>query len=123
MAELERFGEEGFGGEVLFFEVGVEEHGDVADEDTAEPSRANFGRVEDNEAVFAEGLEVAEFGGEIAVEVDVKFAGDFLFQDDGVAEEAADDRAAKAVVVGEMIAAHGGDAALGDGFLHEGMSR
>jgi hypothetical protein len=29
---LEGFGEEGLGVEVLFFEVGVEEHGEVADE-------------------------------------------------------------------------------------------
>ncbi len=33
--ELEGFGEEGFGVEVLPFQVGVEEHGGVADEDAA----------------------------------------------------------------------------------------
>jgi len=32
---LESFGEEGFGVEVLLFEVGVEDHGEVADKDAA----------------------------------------------------------------------------------------
>ena len=32
---LEGFGEEGLGVEVLLFQVGVEDHGEVADEDAA----------------------------------------------------------------------------------------
>ncbi len=56
----------------------------------------------------------------VLVEVDAEFAGDFVLQDDGVAEEAADDGAAEAVVVGEVIAAHGGDAAFVDGFFPAG---
>ena len=37
-----------------------------------------------------------------------------------MAEEAADDRAAEAVVFGEVVAAHGGDAAFVDGFFPGG---
>ena len=52
-----------------------------------------------------------------------EFVGDFILQDDGVAEQAADYCAAEAIVFGEAIAAHGGDAACVDGFVQLGMSR
>ncbi len=45
---LESFGEEGFGVEVLLFQVGIENHGEIADKDAAEPSGADFAGVEDD---------------------------------------------------------------------------
>ena len=42
--------------------------------------------------------------------------GDFVLANDGVAEQAADDGAAQAVVFAQAVAAHGGDAAPLDGF-------
>lgn len=100
---------------MLFFEVGVEEHGDVANENAAEPGGADFGCVKDDEAVLAEGFELAQLGGEVSVEIDVEFAGDFVFDDYGMAEQAVDHGAAKSIVFGKMITAHGGNATLGNG--------
>ena len=105
---------------MLFFEVGIEDHGEVADEDAAERGGADFVGGEEDQAVFAEGFEVREFVGEVAVEVDCEFLRDFVLEDDGVAEQAADDGAAEAVVFGEAVAAHGGDAAVVDGFCLSG---
>src|SRR5690242_17883933 len=97
---------------MLFFQVGIENHGEIADEDAAKPSGADFVGIEEDQAIFAEGGEAEEFLGEVAVEVDGELAGDFVFQDEGVAEEPVDYRTTEAVVLGKMIAAHGGDAAF-----------
>jgi len=105
---------------VLLFEVGVEEHGEVADEDAAQGGGADFVGGEEDEAVFAEGGEAAKFFGEILIEVDFEFLRNFVFQDNGVAEDAADYCAAEAVVFGEVVAAHGGDAAIVHGFFPGG---
>ena len=61
-----------------------------------------------------------DFRSEIFVERDGKFALDFLLGNHGVAEQAADHGAADYVVLREAVAAHGGDAALGDGRLIRG---
>src|ERR1700746_3677050 len=51
------------------------------------------------------------------VEVDAEFAGDFIFNHDGVAEQAADDGTAQALPVRKLIAPHSREAAFGDGLL------
>jgi len=105
---------------LLALEIGVEDHGEVANEDAAEPGGGDLLGFESDKAVLDGGSEGLEFVGEVLVEIDLEFAGDFVLEDDGVAEQAGDDGAAKAVVVGKVIAAHGGDAALGDGFFPVG---
>src|SRR5580700_8990487 len=111
---LERLGEKRFGVELLFIEIGVERHGEVANEDAAEPSGANFVFGDGEEAVIEGGLQFFEGVCEIGVEVDGEFAGDFVFEENGMAEEAGDNGATEAVVRREAVATHGGNAAVGD---------
>ena len=63
---------------------------------------------------------MAQFLRKILVKVDAKLAGNFVFDYDRVAKQAADHGATQAILVRKLIAAHGGKAALGDGFLPRG---
>ena len=99
------------------FEIRVEGHGQIADENAAEPSGADFAVIEEHEAVLFGWFEPMKLFCEMLVKIDAEFAGDFVLDDDGVAEQAADDGAAYFIFVGKLITAHGGEAALGDGFL------
>src|ERR1700741_2520558 len=94
LARSESFRKERLGNELLFFEIGIENHGQVADENTAEPSGPDFAAFEEHETILPRRFEVEEFVGEILVEVDPEFAGNFVLDDDGVAEQAANDGAA-----------------------------
>ena len=114
---LERLGEKWFGVALLFFQIGVERHGKVSDKDAAEPSGANLVFGDGEEAVVEGGLQFFEGVCEIGVEVDGEFAGDFVFEENGMTEEAGDDGAAEAVVRREAVATHGGNAAVGDSGL------
>ncbi len=51
------------------------------------------------------------------IKIDAEFARNFVFDHDGMAEQAADDGAAETVLVRKLIAAHGSEAAFGDGFF------
>jgi len=61
LAESERFGKERLAAdELLFFKIGIEGHGQITDEDAAQPGGANFAAIEEHEAVFARGFEAAQ---------------------------------------------------------------
>src|SRR5260370_31791458 len=49
------------------------------------------------------------------IKIDVELARDFVLDNDGVTQEAADDGATQAVFVRKLIAAHGSETAFGDG--------
>src|SRR5258708_1341282 len=51
------------------------------------------------------------------VKVDAEFTGNLVLDHDGMAEQAADDRAAQAILVRKLITAHGGEAAFGYSFF------
>src|SRR5262245_45482315 len=102
---------------MLLFEIGIENHGEIADKDAAKPGGAYFILRKQNQAVRARDFEAFELRGEIRIEVDAEFGVDFFLGNHGVAEQSADDVAAYVVVLRKMIAAHGGKAAVVYGFL------
>jgi hypothetical protein len=52
LARSECFRKERLGDELLFFEVRIEHHGQIANENAAEPSRADFAAVEERETIL-----------------------------------------------------------------------
>src|ERR1700730_5512981 len=119
-AGLERFRKERLRVELLLFEVRIEDHGEVADKNTAQPGGADLVSIHQHEPIFPRRFHAFEFRSEIFVEGDAELAGDFVFHDNRVAKQAADDFATEDVVVREVVAAHGGDAALVHGFFSGG---
>src|SRR5438876_6314550 len=108
----ERLGKERLGVEMLLFEVGIENHREIANKDASEPGGADFVFRNHQQAVFARSLKPLQFRREVSVEVDAKFRVDFFFRNYGVAEQPADHCAANMVVGGKMVAAHGCKAAI-----------
>src|SRR5271156_2504610 len=102
---------------LLLVEITIECHGDVADEDAAERSDANFRGIEEDEAFVARFFQALQFRREIFIKINGEFAFDFVFGDHGVAEQAADHGAAQQIVGRKPVTAHGGDAARADRFL------
>src|SRR5450755_3381880 len=97
---------------MLLFQIWIENHGQVADEDSSEPGGADFFAVDDDQAILARNFELGKLASEVTVKIDAELAGNLVFHDDGVAEKAIDDRATQTVVFGKPVAAHGGDAAV-----------
>src|SRR5215469_1409852 len=93
-ATLKGFGKERPGGELLLFKIRIKDHGQVANEDAAQPGGADFLVVEDNQTILLRHFEAFQFWCEIFVKIDGKLFGDFVFDDDRVAEKSADDFAA-----------------------------
>ena len=57
LADSESFGKERLAAdELLFFKIGIEDHGQIADEDAAQPGGANFAAIEEDQAIFAGGF-------------------------------------------------------------------
>src|SRR5437763_35543 len=99
---------------MLFYDIRIEKHSQVADEDTAKPGGADFATIEEHEAILTGWLEAAKLFGEMLVKIDREFARDFVFDYNGVAQEAANHRATQAILIRKLIPAHGGEAAFGD---------
>src|SRR5579859_80761 len=108
----ERFRKKRLFGEMLPVEVGIENHGEIANEDSAKPGGTNFVFRKEQKAVFARSFEPLQLRCEIGIEVDAEFRVDLFFGNDRVAKDAADDRAANVIIGGKTIAAHGGQAAV-----------
>ena len=70
----ESFRKERLGDELLFFEIRVENHGQIADEDAAEPGGANFAALEEHEAILARRFQAAKLFREMPVKIDAEFA-------------------------------------------------
>src|SRR6266478_10190013 len=117
LAGSESLRKERLGDELLFFKIWVENHGQIADEDATEPGGADFAAFEEHEAVLAGGLQAAKLFREMLVKIDAELARNLVLDHDGMAQQAADDGAAEAILVRKLIAAHGGKAAFGDGFF------
>src|SRR5713226_9739233 len=62
------------GDELLFFKIRVENHGQIADEDAAEPGSADFAAIEEHEAILAGWLQAAKLFREMLVKIDAEFA-------------------------------------------------
>ena len=58
---------------MLLFEIRIENHRKIADEDSAEPGGAHFLIVQHHQAILARVLELAQLGGEVLIEVDAEF--------------------------------------------------
>jgi hypothetical protein len=57
LARSESFRKEGLAADqLLFFEIGIENHGQITDEDAAEPGGANLAAIEEHEVILAEGF-------------------------------------------------------------------
>src|ERR1700693_91056 len=102
---------------MLLFEIRVEKHGKITNEDSAEPGGAHFFIVQQDQTIFARALKLTQLSRKMPIEVDAKFTGNFIFENQRVAEQPIDDRAAQTVLAGEAIATHGSDAAVLHGFL------
>ena len=104
-----------------FSRYGIENHGQIADEDAAEPGGANFAAVEEHEAILARGFEAAEFVGEIArrnrcrIRAEISSLMTMVWQSRRLMTARR-----KRSSFGKMIAAHGGEAAVGDGLFPGG---
>jgi len=92
--------EERLGRQLLFFQVRIKDHGQIANENSSQPSGPNFIGFEKNEAIFAGRLQARQFAGKIFIKIDVKFARDLFLDDDGVAKQSADDCAPQLVILG-----------------------
>src|ERR1700679_3733548 len=99
---------------LLLVQVAVEDHRHVADEDAAERRYADLAWRERYEALFARLFEAFEFRLKIFVERNAELGFDFVLWNHRVAEQAADHRAAQAVVRRKAVATHRCDASLGD---------
>src|SRR6266481_2372098 len=95
----ESFRKERLGDELLFFEIRVENHGQIADEDAAEPSGAHFAAVHEYEPILAGRFQATKRFGETLVKVDDEFAWSLVLDHDGMTQRAADDGAAQTVLV------------------------
>src|SRR5260370_33537042 len=102
-AGSESFRKERLGIELLFFQIGIETHGEIADEDAAEPSGANLVSFQEHEAILARGLKVVQVLRKIGVKVHAQLSGNFVFDSDRVAKQAADHGAPQASVAGEAL--------------------
>ena len=103
----------------MFFKIGIENHGDVADENPPQQGGAEHAAIEVDEAVGNKGGEPRDFRRERLVENDAELALNFTGVQNAVAQNAANDRAAEQIVIAQAIAAHGGDAAALDTFAPE----
>src|SRR5215831_19025571 len=112
LAKSESFGKKRFCGELLFFQIGIEDHRQVADKNAAEPSGANFAAPEENEAILPEWFEALQLFRKVFVEVDAEFARNLVLDHHRVAEQPANDRAPQTVLVRKLIAAHRREASL-----------
>src|SRR6202035_2465533 len=61
-------------------------------------------------------MQPREFRGKVVIEVDAEFLADVVLANDGVAKQARDQGAPQAIILTELVAAHGGAAAPVDGF-------
>ena len=117
----ERLREQRALGQALFFEIRIEDHGDVANEDAAERRDADFvaargaTRPSSTKGCMCD-ISAAKYSSKLMP----KSAAISSLRMHGVAEQAADDGAAQAIVFAQAIAAHGGDAAALDGFACTG---
>ena len=84
---------------MLLFEIRIEKHRKIADEDSAEPSGAHFFIVRYDQAILTRALKLAQLSGEVLIEVDAEFTRNFIFHNYRVAEQPIDYRAAQAVLV------------------------
>ena len=84
---------------MLLFEIRVENHRKIADKNSAEPGGSHFLIVQHYQTIPARLLELANFVGEVLIEVDTEFTRNFIFHDYCVAEQPIDDRAAQAILV------------------------
>ncbi len=84
---------------MLLFEIRIEKHRKIADEDSAEPRGAHFFLIQQHQAVLARALQLAQLSGEMLIEVDAEVARNFIFHDNRVAEQPIDHRAPQAVLV------------------------
>jgi len=72
------FEKSGLGSELLLFEIGIENHSQIADENAAEPSGADFSLVEEHKAIVTGWLEATKFFGEMPIKIDCEFARNFV---------------------------------------------
>src|SRR6266850_805487 len=74
LAGSKSFRKERLGDELLFFEIWVENHCQIADENAAEPGGADFASFEKHEAILARWFQAAKLFREMLVKIDAKFA-------------------------------------------------
>src|SRR6516164_7981291 len=114
---LESFREKRLLVHLLFAEMAIENHCNVANEDAPQGRNANFAWRKPNKTIVSRFFELRQLGFEVIIETDRKFFFDFALGNYCVTKQPADYRAANQVIGREAIAAHGRDAALCDSLL------
>ena len=76
----ESFREKRFGRQLLSFQIRIEDHRQIANEDSAEPGAPDLVPLEENQPILAGWFETMQLVCKIFIEIDAKFAPDLVLE-------------------------------------------